>query len=90
MEILNGFYLTVTAFIFFPTIYISKIIMKIAKQIFRVGECVYAKTKFYPPWPALIVAIEGSFARVQFFGWQNQWYVFFSSHHSNYFSCNDL
>lgn len=75
MDISYGYISKVIAVILFSNICISKVIMKIAKQIFRVGECVYAKMKFSPPWPALIVDIEGPFARVQFFGWQNQSYV---------------
>lgn len=50
-----------------------KIIMEISKQSFKIGQCVYAKMKFFAPWPALILEIQGQVARVQFFGWQNQW-----------------
>lgn len=50
-----------------------KTIMEIVEQTFRVGEFVYAKMKFYAPWPALILAIQGRRAQVQYFGWQNQW-----------------
>lgn len=50
-----------------------KIIMEIVKQSYKVGQCVYARMKFYAPWPALILEIRGRTARVQFFGWQNQW-----------------
>lgn len=52
---------------------VLKQIMKIVKQTYQVGQCVYAKMKFYAPWPALILEIRGRTARVQFFGWQNQW-----------------
>lgn len=51
-----------------------KQIMKIIKRNFEIGHCVYAKMKFYPPWPALILDIKGFSARVQFFGWRNEWY----------------
>lgn len=52
---------------------LAKIIMEIVKQTYRIGQCVYAKMMFYAPWPALILAIRGRMAQVQFFGWQNQW-----------------
>lgn len=51
----------------------------VAKHSFRVGQCVYAKMKFYPPWPAIIQEIRNNQARVQFFGWFNQWFVVINS-----------
>lgn len=52
---------------------ISTIVMEVVKRAFQVGQPVYAKMKFWPPWPAIILNIKGFSARVQFFGWQNQW-----------------
>lgn len=48
--------------------------MNISQRIFQVGQFVYAKTKFFPPWPAFILEIRRGSARVQFFAWNNQWY----------------
>lgn len=53
---------------------IERIIMEIAERIFQIGQFVYAKMKFYPPWPAFILELRRSTARVQFLGWNNQWY----------------
>lgn len=77
MKIDIGFFVNPTTLMLLCGIYIiSKNIMKIVKRTFKIGQCVYAKVKFYPAWPALISEIKGSSARVQFFGWMNQWYVF--------------
>lgn len=58
---------------------ISRIIYALAlfraQRTFRVGQCVYAKMKFSPPWPAVILELGERQARVQFFGWFNQWFV---------------
>lgn len=47
--------------------------MDIVKRVFRVGQLVYGKMKFYPPWPACILEVVGRNARVRFFGWDQQW-----------------
>lgn len=47
-------------------------IMEAVLRTFLVGQCVYAKMKFSPPWPAVILELKGRQARVQFFGWFNQ------------------
>lgn len=60
-------------FIVFVIIKTSKETMKLVKPVFKVGQCVYAKLKGSPAWPSLILEIIGQRARVQFFGWQNQW-----------------
>lgn len=49
--------------------------MDVARRIFRVGECVYAKQKKFPPWPGTILALHGRRAKIRFFGWFEQWYV---------------
>lgn len=51
--------------------------MEVAKPIFRVGQLVYAKMKHFPPWPAIILEVKNRLARVQFFGWNEQWYEMF-------------
>lgn len=48
--------------------------MEVSERGFQIGQTVYAKMKFYPPWPAFILEIHRRAARVQFFGWNNQWY----------------
>lgn len=44
---------------------------------FSTFEVVFGKQKGYPPWPAVIVDLSSRgqrWAKLEFFGWQNQWF----------------
>lgn len=47
---------------------------EIIRRIFSTGEFIYAKMKFFPPWPAQIEEIVGNRGRVRFLG-DISWFV---------------
>lgn len=49
----------------------------IEKVDFSVSEVVFGKQKGYPPWPAVVMELQSKgrrWAKLEFFGWQRQWY----------------
>lgn len=46
---------------------------------FQLNEMVFAKQKGYAPWPAFITGFHPQkprCAKVEFFAWNQQWYIF--------------
>lgn len=46
---------------------------EIIRRKFNTGDFVFAKMRFFPPWPAQVEEIEENRARVRFLGDGNQW-----------------
>lgn len=53
---------------------------KIIKRKFYEGDFVFAKMKFFPPWPAQVEESRDNMARVRFLADRDRWSVFEEMH----------
>lgn len=45
----------------------------VIRNVFATGDFVFAKMKFFPPWPARVEQTKANYARVRFLGDNDQW-----------------